>query len=450
VETDQLTDSLQETLAVFETVEPGTPLTTSEVTDALDVGRRSTYDRLERLVDSGRLETKEVGARGRVWWVPVADGQTDVDGAVTDVLAAVDAAAVVSDADGEVLWYNDAAETAFDLSRERVVGRPRRAVVLEELAPRVESTVEFAETVLPAGQDAGQESDTAFKIATDGEQSGRRLSFQSLSTATGDHVDLFEDVTDESSEGTSDERFERLVDSIGTHGVFEIDPDGRIQTWNDGAEQITGYDAESIVGEPLATLYPESCQDAGVPGRHLEVATTSGTSVEQGWRVRADGEQFWAQTAITALRGADGFGVVLHDLTERQDLLETILQSSPTGIAVFDADGYIQQYNEQFETLVGIDPDEASAYSLGGQRFLDSDGEPIPDEELPAVRALETGEPVSGGPIQVDEGDGRRWITVEAQPTDGAIVVTVSDVTQLQSQGQRREQERGAGRPDPT
>ena len=64
----KLTPVLAETLSVFEAAAPGTPLTTSEVADRLDLGRRSTYERLERLVDEGLLETKKVGANGRVWW----------------------------------------------------------------------------------------------------------------------------------------------------------------------------------------------------------------------------------------------------------------------------------------------------------------------------------------------------------------------------------------------
>lgn len=74
--TPSLTEALRETLALFG--EPDVPQTTTEVADSLDVGRRSTYERLERLVEHDRLETKKVGANGRVWWRPKTvstDGQ---------------------------------------------------------------------------------------------------------------------------------------------------------------------------------------------------------------------------------------------------------------------------------------------------------------------------------------------------------------------------------------
>ncbi|WP_336362820.1 GAF domain-containing protein [Halalkalicoccus salilacus] len=49
---------------------PGTPLTTPEVAAEFDCVPRTIYNKLDALVDDGVLETKKVGARGRVWWRP--------------------------------------------------------------------------------------------------------------------------------------------------------------------------------------------------------------------------------------------------------------------------------------------------------------------------------------------------------------------------------------------
>lgn len=59
---------LQETLAVFDRTRTGAPLTTSEVAGELSASRRNTYGRLTRLSDRELLETKKVGAKGRIWW----------------------------------------------------------------------------------------------------------------------------------------------------------------------------------------------------------------------------------------------------------------------------------------------------------------------------------------------------------------------------------------------
>ncbi|WP_410765886.1 PAS domain S-box protein [Haloferax sp. DFSO60] len=78
-------ERLTETLAVFERTEyPGEPLTTREVSDNLDCTRRAAYNRLEQLANSGALETKKVGARGRVWWRPSLDTATTSNGDARD------------------------------------------------------------------------------------------------------------------------------------------------------------------------------------------------------------------------------------------------------------------------------------------------------------------------------------------------------------------------------
>ncbi|WP_254278919.1 HTH domain-containing protein [Haloarcula marina] len=50
---------------------PGTPFTTPEIAAEFDCSNRTIYNRLDALVADSRIETKKVGARGRVWWRPV-------------------------------------------------------------------------------------------------------------------------------------------------------------------------------------------------------------------------------------------------------------------------------------------------------------------------------------------------------------------------------------------
>ena len=69
----------EETLAVFdEQATPFEPLTTPEIADVLDCGRRTAYHRLDTLVDRGEVETKKVGSGARVWWRQPAGRPTTV------------------------------------------------------------------------------------------------------------------------------------------------------------------------------------------------------------------------------------------------------------------------------------------------------------------------------------------------------------------------------------
>jgi PAS domain S-box-containing protein len=113
-----------------------------------------------------------------------------------------------------------------------------------------------------------------------------------------------------------------LVESVRDYGIFVLDPTGHIASWNEGAERIKGYTAEEIIGRHFSTFYPEEDKLAEKPKMELEGAIRDGRFEDEGWRVRKDGTQFWANVIITALRTESGelvgFAKVTRDLTERR------------------------------------------------------------------------------------------------------------------------------------
>ena len=113
-----------------------------------------------------------------------------------------------------------------------------------------------------------------------------------------------------------------LVQSVRDYAIFALDSTGHILSWNEGAQRIKGYSIDEILGKHFSTFYPEADKAAGKPAWELVVATREGRFEEEGWRVRKDGSQFWANVVITALRNEDnqlvGFAKVTRDLTERR------------------------------------------------------------------------------------------------------------------------------------
>ena len=113
-----------------------------------------------------------------------------------------------------------------------------------------------------------------------------------------------------------------LIESVRDYGIFVLDPEGIVASWNEGAQRIKGWTAEEIIGRHFSTFYPESDIVAEKPKRELEGATRDGRFEDEGWRVRKDGTQFWANVVITALRNDTGelvgFAKVTRDLTERR------------------------------------------------------------------------------------------------------------------------------------
>ena len=113
-----------------------------------------------------------------------------------------------------------------------------------------------------------------------------------------------------------------LIDSVRDYGIFVLDPEGNVASWNEGAQRIKGYAAEEIIGRHFSTFYPEVDIVAEKPKMELEGATRDGRFEDEGWRIRKDGTRFWANVVITALRNATGelvgFAKVTRDLTERR------------------------------------------------------------------------------------------------------------------------------------
>jgi len=85
----------------------------------------------------------------------------------------------------------------------------------------------------------------------------------------------------------------RLVDGIEDYAIFALDPDGTVRTWNAGAERLTGYRAEEIIGQQFARFYTPDDVEIGKPDRGLAIAAADGTFEDEGWRVRNDGGRIW-------------------------------------------------------------------------------------------------------------------------------------------------------------
>lgn len=416
---DILTDPLRETLTVFDSAEPRT---TPEVATCLDVGRRSTYTRLERLVDRDRLETKKVGANARVWWRP-----TDEDGAMQTVhlLEEIDAGAVVRDGESNIAYINDMAARYLEHDESTPSG-----VVADDSQPD-----DVTQLHVPIDQ----------------------------GNFAGGHIELH--VSEDDVEPDNVDRLDQLASvatAVEQYALFALDPDGDVQSWNPGAEQLTGYASDGVLDEHVSVFYTEEDRAAGVPQENLEAATRAGAVEAEGWRVRADGTRFWADVTITPMRDDDGevigFAKVIRDVTERReqeerlreqrDFIEKILDTSPIGVLTVEQDGTFSLVNERSAELLGLGPDVDNDYQVGRKDVYDERGEYLAPTERPYMEVFETGEPVRNWRAAIDMPDGsRRWLSTNIEPMyeDGDVaraLVTLEDISQLKAQAIRLERQR--------
>jgi PAS domain S-box-containing protein len=129
----------------------------------------------------------------------------------------------------------------------------------------------------------------------------------------------------------SEERCRLLIAQVQDYSIILLDSEGRVLTWNEGAQRLKGYRAEDILYQSIACVYTGEDRASGLPERLLETARNSGRVTDEGWRVRKDGSRFWAEAVLTALHddhgSLRGFAKVTHDITERKNA-ELALQAS--------------------------------------------------------------------------------------------------------------------------
>ncbi|HTL25105.1 MAG TPA: PAS domain S-box protein [Burkholderiales bacterium] len=129
----------------------------------------------------------------------------------------------------------------------------------------------------------------------------------------------------------SEEQFHLLVAGVGDYAIYLLDPQGRVSTWNLGAERIKGYAADEILGQNFARFFTPEDQAAGMPARALEIAAREGRYEAESIRVRKDGTRFWANVVLNSLRDASGklrgFAKVTRDVTERRRREEALEQA---------------------------------------------------------------------------------------------------------------------------
>jgi PAS domain S-box-containing protein len=128
---------------------------------------------------------------------------------------------------------------------------------------------------------------------------------------------------------SEDAQYRMLVEQVRDYGIFLLDPEGRVSTWNEGARRLKGYEAEEILGRHFTVFYTPEDVASGKPSRELAEALRSGRSEDEGWRLRKDGSSFWANVVITPLRdpsGAlSGYAKVTRDFSARKQLEEELL-----------------------------------------------------------------------------------------------------------------------------
>ena len=157
-----------------------------------------------------------------------------------------------------------------------------------------------------------------------------------------------------------------LVGAITDYAIFMLDPEGRVSTWNPGAQRSKGYTEAEILGEHFSRFYTDEDRAAGLPQRALALAREEGRFETEGWRVRKDGGRFWAHVVIDPIRNEQGdlvgYAKISRDLSERRRSAESLAESEERFRLLVEG---IADY-----AIYMLDPKgRISSWNAGAQRF---------------------------------------------------------------------------------
>jgi PAS domain S-box-containing protein len=242
-------------------------------------------------------------------------------------------AVVVMQSDGTIVEWNERSAELFGWTRAEVVGR----AMAELIIPERYRQAHFAglKRFLETGE--GKFLDRRLELSAL-HRSGRefpvelRISPIDLAGGTA-FVGCVRDISVrraiQKELQASEQQFQALVQAITDCAIYMLDREGRVTTWNSGAERIKGYRAEEIIGQHFSCFYSEEDRRSDMPAQTLRQAAEKGKVEAEGWRLRKDGSRFAASVAVEAIRDDAGrligFAKVTRDITaqrEAQELLD--------------------------------------------------------------------------------------------------------------------------------
>jgi PAS domain S-box-containing protein len=245
------------------------------------------------------------------------------------VVEAAPNAMIMVGGDGLITLVNAQTEKLFRYSRHELLGRSMEMLVPERFRAN-HGGLRRAFFASPATRAMGVGRDL-FGLRKDGSEVPVEIGLNPIVTAEGQFV--LASIIDITERKKAEEHFQlskAIVDGVHDYGIFMLDPQGYVLTWNEGAARMKGYSASQIVGQHFSRFYPPDAISAGHPEEELRIARAEGKFEEEGWRLRRDGSRFWANVLITALfdrsGNVRGFSKLTRDITDRKRY-ETELQA---------------------------------------------------------------------------------------------------------------------------
>jgi polar amino acid transport system substrate-binding protein len=247
------------------------------------------------------------------------------------VSGAKDYAIILLDDTGHVVRWNDGAERIQGFKAEEIIGSHCSQFYTEEDVKAGKPEVE-----LRLARIAGRFQDEGWRVRKDKSRFWASFELTALRDKEGTLTGFGKVVRDITARKNAEERlrkseemFRLLVLGVKDYAIVMLNPDGEVASWNEGAERITGYSADQILGINYSRFYTKEDIDQDKPNEELQVAAREGRLEVEGWRVRKDQSRFRAHVVLAAVHDDQeklvGFCKVTRDITlqkETEDALK--------------------------------------------------------------------------------------------------------------------------------
>jgi PAS domain S-box-containing protein len=228
------------------------------------------------------------------------------------------------DREGHIVSWNRGAERLKGYAAAEILGQHFSVFYPAEAIER-----RWPQQELKMAQETGRLEDEDWRVRKDGSRFWAEVVISAMYDESGAlrgfskvTRDLSERRRQEETLRQSEERFRLLVEGVKDYAIFMLDPEGRVTSWNSGAQRIQGYKAQEIIGRHFSAFYPQEAIDKKWPEQELAMAREHGRFEDEGPRLRKDGTTFWANVVVTPLYDREGiligYAQVTRDLTDRE------------------------------------------------------------------------------------------------------------------------------------